>query len=179
MSRPAVLCSSSPPRGRFLAGREVSSPDGEPAVIQATASPEHRSPKRPIIVASATPNATRHGLLRPLSAVYTRVLTAVHTTRIMIVMVGVGARRQHGGEHLAGRVWMSRRKPCSSGAPCQPAFTVILRPSANMKAAKSSASPKACSEMLARGSSFIPRLEYAEIYLISATGCRNHRSAAG
>src|SRR5256884_7491811 len=43
----------------------------------------------------------------------------------------------------------------------------------------SSALPKACSEMLARGLPFIPRQEYAEICLISATGEPNQRIAAG
>src|SRR5262249_61085747 len=73
----------------------------------------------------------------------------------------------------------SRRKPCSSGKPCQPSFTVILRPSASVNEAMSSALPNACSEMLARGLPFIPRHEYAEICRISATGEPNQRIAAG
>src|SRR5262245_25173890 len=43
----------------------------------------------------------------------------------------------------------------------------------------SSALPKACSEMLARQLPFMPRQEYAEICLISATGEPNQRIAAG
>src|SRR4029450_6623666 len=57
--------------------------------------------------------------------------------------------------------------------------TVILRPSASVNDAISSALPNACSEMLARRLPFIPRQEYAEICLISATGEPNHRIAAG
>src|SRR5205085_8116945 len=75
--------------------------------------------------------------------------------------------------------WISRKKPCSSGSPFQPALTVIVRPSASVKAAMSSALPKACSEMRARGLPFMPRHEYAEICLISATGAPNQRIAAG
>jgi hypothetical protein len=56
--------------------------------------------------------------------------------------------------------------PCSSGAPCQPSFTVILRPLVNVKAAMSRALPRACSEISASGSPFMPRQEYAEICLI-------------
>src|SRR5581483_10377519 len=52
-------------------------------------------------------------------------------------------------------------------------------PFASVKAAMSSALPKACSEICAPGWPFMPRHEYAEICLISATGTPNHFIAAG
>jgi hypothetical protein len=58
-------------------------------------------------------------------------------------------------------------------------LTVIMRPSASVNAAMSSALPKACSEMRALESPFMPRHEYADICLISTTCWPNQRTAAG
>src|SRR5262249_52477995 len=77
----------------------------------------------------------------------------------VVVVIDVRARRQHGAELIAGRGLHVAQKALLLGNPRQPFFTVILRPSASVNAAMSSALPKACSEMLALGLPFMPRQE--------------------
>ena len=59
----------------------------------------------------------------------------------VIVVMDVGARRQHGGELIAGGGLHVAQEALLLGKPRQPFFTVILRPSASVKAAMSSALP--------------------------------------
>src|ERR1700745_4194041 len=73
----------------------------------------------------------------------------------------------------------SWRNARSAGNPYQPSRTVTLRPSASVKPAMSRALPKACSEIGAPVCPFMGRHEYADICLISMTGCPTQRIAAG
>ena len=77
----------------------------------------------------------------------------------VIVVKRIGARRQHGGELLAGARLhvMQERLLLRRAVPAM--LHVELRPSASVKAAMSSALPKACSEIVALGSPFMPRQE--------------------
>src|SRR5258708_4313131 len=63
--------------------------------------------------------------------------------------------------------------------PFQPFLTEILRPSASVKEAMSSALPKACSEICARELPFMPRQEWGEICLTSTTRAPTQRPAGG